>query len=63
MVVFAVPEEYYVLLKKSEFMQTYDTSLIPVPTNESLKDEPSDLEISSEQLKDWINEHTIWTDG
>ena len=45
------------------FMQTYDTSLIPVPTNESLKDEPSDLEISSEQLKDWINEHTIWTDG
>lgn len=62
MVVFAVPEEYYILLKKAEFMQTYDTNLILVPTNESLKDEPSDLEISSEQLKNWINEHTVWNE-
>ncbi len=62
MVVFAVPEEYYVLLKKAEFMQTYDTSLILVPTNESLKDEPADIEISSEQLKNWINEHTVWNE-
>lgn len=62
MIVFAVPEEYYVLLKKSEYMRTYDTSLILVPTNESLKDNPSDLEISSDQLKEWINTHTVWTD-
>lgn len=63
MVVFAVPEDYYILLKKAEEMRTYDTSLILVPTNESLKDTPADLEISSEQLKEWINTHTIWTDG
>ena len=44
-------------------MRTYDTTLIVVPTNESLKDEPADQEISSEQLKDWINQHTVWTDG
>ena len=61
MVVFAVPEEYYILLKKAEFMRTYDTSLILVPTNESIKDEPGDLEISSEQLKEWINTNTVWT--
>ncbi len=63
MVVFAVPEEYYILLKKAEFMRTYDTSLILVPTNESLKDEPADLEISSDQLKQWINDHTYWTES
>ena len=63
MVVFAVPEEYYILLKKAEFMRTYDTTLILVPTNESLKDEPADLEISSESLKGWINEHTYWTES
>ncbi len=63
MVVFALPEEYYILLKKAEFMRTYDTSLILVPTNESLKDEPGDLEISSDELKQWINEHTVWTEG
>lgn len=63
MIVFAVPEEYYILLKKAEFMQTYDTSLILVPTNESLKDEPADVEISSEQLKNWINDRTVWTES
>jgi len=63
MVVFAVPEEYYILLKKAEFMRSYDTTLILVPTNESLKDEPADLEISSESLKQWINEHTYWTES
>lgn len=63
MVVFALPEEYYILLKKAEFMRTYDTSLILVPTNESLKDEPGDLEISSDQLKEWINRNTVWTEN
>ncbi|MBQ3306763.1 MAG: hypothetical protein IJG68_01060 [Bacilli bacterium] len=62
MVVFAVPEEYFILLKKTEYMRTYDTSLILVPTNESLKDDPADLEISSDQLKQWINDHTYWTE-
>jgi hypothetical protein len=63
MVVFAVPEEYYILLKKAEYMRTYETSLILVPTNESLKDEPGDLEISSDTLKEWINNHTYWTEN
>lgn len=63
MVVFAVPEEYYILMKKAEFMRTYDTTLLLVPTNESLKDEPADLEISSEQLKEWINANTVWTEN
>lgn len=61
MIVFAVPEDIYVLLKKAENMKTYSTSLVLVPTNESLKDEPADLEVTSEQLKDWINERTFWT--
>lgn len=63
MIVFAVPEDIYVLLKKAENMKTYSTSLVLVPTNESLKDEPSDLEVSSEQLKDWVNSKTVWTDS
>ncbi len=63
MVVFAVPEEYYILLKKAEYLRTYDSTLILVPTNESLKDEPDDLEISSEMLKDWINRVTYWDEN
>lgn len=62
MIVFAVPEEYYVLLKKAEYMRIYETSLIIVPTNESLKDEPGDLKLSSEELKEWINLNTYFTE-
>ncbi len=62
MVVFALPEEYFVLLRKANYMRTYDTSIELVPTNESIKDEPGELELSSEQLKEWINMHTYWTD-
>ena len=60
MIVFAVPEDYYILLKKASYLRTYDSTLIPVPTNESLKDNPGDLEISSTQLRDWINKVTVW---
>ena len=63
MIIFAVPEEYYILLKKAGYMRTYDTSIDLVPTNESLKDEPNSLEISSEQLKDWINTNTAWIEN
>ncbi len=62
MIVFAVPEEYFILLKKVEYLRTYESELIPVPTNESLKDEPSDINISSESLKNWVNEVTVWTE-
>lgn len=63
MVVFALPEEYYVLLRKAAAMRTYDTSVELVPTNESLKDEPGDVAISSDDLKEWINNHTVWTEN
>ena len=62
MIVFAVPEDIYVLLKKAENMKTYSTSLVLVPTNESLSEEPGDLEISSDQLKEWINNRTVWVE-
>jgi len=60
MIVFAVPEEYYILLKKAEFLSAYESTLIPVPTNESLKDNPGELKLASTDLKDWINRVTIW---
>ncbi len=62
MVVFALPQEYYVLLSKASYMRTYSTEIKLVPTNEGNKDEPGDLELSSEDLKEWINNNTAWTD-
>lgn len=61
-IIFAVPEEYYILLKKAEYLKTYKASLIPVPTNEGMKEEAGDLEMTGEELKKWINERTYWVD-
>ena len=63
MLIFALPEDYYILLKKASYLNLYDTELVPVPTNESLQDEPDDLELSSEYLRDWINTHTYWDES
>ena len=60
MLIFAVPEETYILLKKIEYLRTYDSELIPVPTNESLKNEPGAQKLSSTALKDWVNTVTVW---
>lgn len=59
-IIFAVPEEYHILLRKAMYLRTYDVTLIPVPTAESLKENPGEVAISSEYLKDFINRVTIW---
>lgn len=60
-IIFAVPEEYHILLRKAMYLRSYSATLIPVPTNESLKEEPGAVAISNEQLKDFINRVTVWT--
>ncbi len=61
-ILFAVPEEYHILLRKAMYLRTYEVAIIPVPTNESLKTEPGEVSISSESLKDFINDVTEFTD-
>lgn len=63
MIIFAIPEEYYILLSKASYLRTYSSQLIPVPTNESLKENPGEVEMSSESLKEWINNVTVWLDN
>ena len=59
--IFAVPQEYYILLNKAKYLQSVNSTLIPVPTDESLKDDAGDLKLSSDELKDYINNLTVWT--
>ena len=61
--IFAVPEEYHILLRKAMYLRTYEVTIIPVPTNESLKEEPGEVSISNEKLKDFINRVTEFTDA
>ena len=59
-IIFAVPEEYHILLRKAMYLRTYEVTLIPVPTAESLKENPGEVTISNEALKNFINKVTVW---
>lgn len=61
-IVFAVPEEYHILLRKAEYLRAYESEIIPVPTAESLEDEPGDVTLSSEDLRNFINNVTAMTE-
>lgn len=59
-IIFAVPEEYHILLRKAMYLRTYEVSLIPVPTAESLKENPGEVSVAGEYLKSFINTVTVW---
>ncbi len=61
-IIFAVPEEYHILLRKAMYLRTYEVTLIPVPTAESTKENPGEVAVANEALRDFINRVTVWTD-
>ncbi len=62
MVIFSLPHEYYILLKKASYLGTYSSEIVPVPTSESLKNKPGDVKIANNDIKDFINQVTVWTE-
>ena len=59
MIIFAVPEKYFNLLKKAEYLDSsYQSQLIPVPTNESKEETPGEINISSGKLEKFIEQVT-----
>ena len=61
-IIFAVPEEHHILLRKASFLRAYESEIIPVPTAESVEDEPGDVTLSSEDLRNFINNVTAMTE-
>ena len=61
-IIFAVPEEYHILLRKASYLRAYESEIIPVPTAESLEDNPGDVKLSSDDLKNFINNVTAMTE-
>ncbi len=61
MLIFAVPEKYHLLLRKAAYLSSYDAELIPVPTSESLKKNPGEVDVSNKELENFINSATSYT--
>ncbi len=62
-VIFAVPEEYHILLRKASYLRAYESEIIPVPTAESYEENPGDVKLSNEDLKNFINNVTAMTEA
>ena len=62
-VIFAVPEEYHILLRKAGYLRAYESEIIPVPTAESYEETPGDVKLSNEDLKNFINNVTAMTEA
>lgn len=65
-VIFAMPEEYRQLLDATRKLQaagSYNITIRLVPTNESLQDNPGDIMVASEELKNWINQNVQYVEN
>ncbi len=62
-IIFAVPEEYHILLRKASYLRAYESEIIPVPTAESYEETPGDVQLSNEDLKTFINTVTAMTEA
>lgn len=58
---FAVPEETHLLLRKALYLTDYDVELILVPNTETLTDE-STVHVTSEDIQKFIEDHTQTVD-
>lgn len=59
MLIFALPEEDYIILKKCQNLGALSAEIVPVPTDESLQEKPGDIEIADKKLVEYINDNTL----
>lgn len=59
-VIFALPSEYHILLRKAIYLRTYSATVIPVPVKVN-KEEDLKVSVGSSELESFINRVTAWT--
>ncbi len=61
--IFALPHDYWILLKKATALRNYATEIVIVPTDAASKEKVEDVSIASTTLKNFINNNTQWAEG
>lgn len=58
--VFAVPNEMFLLLKKADYISTNSIEIIPVPRNASYSENPGATQVSNQEIVDFINAKSVY---
>ena len=61
--VFGVPDDIHILLRKAKYITTNSIELFPVPRGKSVSTEAGEIKVSTEYLKDFINAKSIILEG
>lgn len=59
-IIFAVPSEYHILLRKAMYLRSYESTIIPVPIKVNSDETPTPT-VSSNELVNFINRVTAWS--
>lgn len=59
-IIFAVPSEYHILLRKTMYLRSYESTIIPVPIKVNSNEAPTPT-VSSNDLVNFINSVTAWS--
>lgn len=59
-IIFAVPSEYHILLRKAMYLRSYESTIIPVPIKMNTDEAPTPT-VSSNELVNFINSVTAWS--
>jgi len=59
-IIFAVPSEYHILLRKAMYLRSYESTIIPVPIKMTSDEAPTPT-VSSTELVNFINRVTAWS--
>jgi hypothetical protein len=61
-ILFAVPEETHLLIRKALYLKSYEAELILVPNTQTLSEEENSVHVSSSQIEEFINSKTAFVE-
>ena len=61
-IIFAVPNDLFLLLKKSDYITSNSIEIIPVPRNQNYTENPGATQVTSSYIADFINARSTYVE-
>lgn len=62
MMIFALPQDLYEMLRKASYMRTYDVKLELMDSEATNRDDPGEVTLVNEKFSEFIRDNTAWPD-
>ena len=62
MMIFALPNDLYEMLRKASYMRTYDTKIEIKDSEATYKDDPGEVTLVNDKFAEFVRNNTAWAD-